>query len=229
MTSIRQARPVADLREITWGFREGTSDRLVLNRVSLTLFSGEWVSITGPSGSGKSTLLNIVAGIEVPTDGEVHINGECLSNLSEHECTLIRRKHIGFIFQFFNLVPTLTVLENLMLPLQLTSQRADSEIVQQRLNRLGLADRSNSFPDVLSGGEQQRVAAVRASIHKPMLILADEPTGNLDQEAGNKVLDVMEELVDNGISIIMVTHSDSASSRAHQRYELTDGQLAPLR
>jgi putative ABC transport system ATP-binding protein len=184
--------------------------------------------LVGRSGSGKSTLLNVIAGIDRPTTGTVVVDGTDLTALDEQARTRFRRAHIGFVFQFFNLIPLLTVEENLMLPLDL-NQRADAKGLQRArelLERVGLGGRGDSYPERLSGGEQQRVAIARALIHDPALILADEPTGNLDTETATDVLDVLDTLVrEAGRTVVMVTHSREVVGVADRIFALERGAL----
>jgi putative ABC transport system ATP-binding protein len=182
----------------------------------------------GKSGSGKSTLLNLISGIEKPTAGDIYINGVRITGLKERERTLFRRDHIGFVFQFFNLIPTLTVLENVTLPQELagrgTGQAAEQAV--KLLSAVGLPDRLDTFPDKLSGGEQQRVAIARALAHDPLLVLADEPTGNLDEETGELVLNLLLELTRSANkTLIMATHNPEVVPLADCIYSIHDGQL----
>ncbi|PSQ80766.1 MAG: ABC transporter ATP-binding protein [Bacteroidetes bacterium QS_1_63_11] len=178
------ASALVELAALTKTYREGEQDRAVLQEVSLRLERDAFSVLMGRSGAGKSTLLNLISGIDLPTSGHVRIGGTDLTGLSETERTLFRRENIGFVFQSFNLISTLTVGENVRLPLELAgeSPQADRERAQAMLDHVGLADRADAFPDRLSGGEQQRVAVARALAHDPLLVLADEPTGNLDYE-----------------------------------------------
>ncbi len=190
--------------------------------------AGERVAILGPSGSGKSTLLNLVSGIDLPDEGTVRIGGTDLTALSEHERTLFRRHHVGFVFQFYNLLPTLTVLENLLLPVELKGavEPRDEARARELLERVGLADRSDAFPDRLSGGEQQRVAVARALVHEPTLVLADEPTGNLDEDTGQRVADLLDELVRaHGRTLVVVTHSRELAARMDRVLRMSHGRL----
>jgi putative ABC transport system ATP-binding protein len=194
----------------------------------MTVGAGEFVGLLGPSGSGKSTLLNIISGIDAPDEGRVEVGGIPIHDLTEKERTLFRRDRIGFVFQFYNLVPTLTVEENLLLPLELKGRvdRPGRERARDLLARVGLADRSGAWPDRLSGGEQQRVALARALVHEPVLVLADEPTGNLDRMAGEKVFDLLEELLRPvGVTLILVTHAAPAAARMDRVCALEDGQV----
>ncbi len=238
-------RPLITLRNLTKVYQEGDRTHPVFRQVNLSIHSGEFTVLLGRSGSGKSTLLNLISGIDLPTSGEVvfstdQINpadpadqvnlanrGEVnLTRLSERERTLFRRVHIGFIFQFFNLIPTLTVEENLLLPLELNGRTADRHQAYELLDAVDLADRARSFPDRLSGGEQQRVAIARALVHDPLLLLADEPTGNLDIETGRHVLDLLDRLTrQRGKTLIMVTHSSEVVGTADRVLTMRDGHL----
>jgi putative ABC transport system ATP-binding protein len=220
--------PAVELRKVSKSYREGEVERAVLRDVSVTIASGEIAVLVGRSGSGKSTLLNVIAGIDQPSAGAVVVNGTDLTALDEHARTLFRRRHIGFVFQFFNLIPMLTVEENLLLPLDLNG-RADAKGVDRAralLERVGLGGRGESFPERLSGGEQQRVAIARALIHDPALILADEPTGNLDVETAADVLDLLDTLArESGRTVLMVTHSREVVGVADRIFAIERGAL----
>jgi putative ABC transport system ATP-binding protein len=209
-------------------FQEGTETRQVLRQISTAFAKGEFVALLGQSGSGKSTLLNVISGIERPSEGTIILDGTPLSQLNERQCTLFRRDRIGFIFQFFNLIPTLTVLENITLPQELAG-RDRVEIAGRAmtlLERVGLADRRDAYPDKLSGGQQQRVAIARALVHDPMLVLADEPTGNLDEETGDRVLELLLELTRSAQkTLIMATHNPAIAKRADRVVRMHNGQL----
>jgi putative ABC transport system ATP-binding protein len=209
-------------------FREGQIQRSVLTNVNLRLGKGERIALLGRSGSGKSTLLNLLAGIDLPDAGEIIIHDQSLTELTERQCTLFRRHHIGFIYQLFNLIPTLTVAENIALPLDL-NKVSKTQIRDQSnamLEAIGLGDRGGSYPDQLSGGEQQRVAIARGLIHKPSLVLADEPTGNLDAKTGRQVLKLLDDLAkQNQQSLIIVTHSMDVARSAERVLELKEGIL----
>jgi putative ABC transport system ATP-binding protein len=212
-------------------FLEGSQEREVLQGTSATFRRGEFIAILGKSGSGKSTLLNVLSGIDQPDQGEIDINGQTLTQLDEHQRTLFRRKNIGFVFQFFNLIPTLTVIENVSLPLELLGVALNQARIQteQILTEVGLSDRLDTFPERLSGGEQQRVAIARALIHDPLLVLADEPTGNLDEETGAQVLFLLDRLTRQaGKNLIMVTHSQENAIYADRMFELQAGCLIEL-
>jgi putative ABC transport system ATP-binding protein len=214
------------IKNLSKSFLEGNQKREVLQGCNLQVSQGEFVAIIGKSGSGKSTLLNLISGIDQPDHGEVIIDGQSLTDLNELGRTLHRRQNIGFVFQFFNLVPTLTVLENVTLPLELSGIKL-AEAKQKGVAMLGqvdLEDRLDTYPDRLSGGEQQRVAIARALIHNPALVLADEPTGNLDQETGRNVLELLDRLTRrSGKNLIMVTHSRDNAIFADRIIELQNG------
>ncbi|MEN9422907.1 MAG: hypothetical protein RL122_290 [Pseudomonadota bacterium] len=211
-----------------YAYPEAGREHTVLRDVSLSLQAGEHVALVGSSGSGKSTLLNLLGGIDVPASGEIQLAGKLFSRLREPELTLFRRQHIGFIYQQFNLIPTLTVAENIILPLALLGITADAQ--QQRLRywleAVQLPTRGAAFPDQLSGGEQQRVAIARALIHQPALVLADEPTGNLDAKTGALVLDLLFSLADAAQqTLLVVTHSRTVAERAGRILVMVDGGI----
>ena len=214
------------IENLSKGFKEGDQIRQVLNGCSISFRKGEFVAIVGKSGSGKSTLLNLVSGIDTADGGAIFVDGQSLTTMDEYRRTLFRRTAIGIVFQFFNLIPTLNVIENVTLPLELTG--IDFQEAQKRaaelLDQVGLVDRLKTFPDRLSGGEQQRVAIARALVHDPLLVLADEPTGNLDQETGTQVLALLDRLTrQEGKNLIMVTHSLENAVYADRVVELQDG------
>ncbi len=216
------------IERLSKSFQEGSHHRIVLDHLNIDFQEGEFVVILGKSGSGKSTLLNLVSGIDKPDEGEITIKGQNLTRLDDRRRTLFRRQEIGFVFQFFNLIPTLSVGENVSLPLELNSipLKAAQYQAAQMLEKVGLADRWHTFPDRLSGGEQQRVAIARALVHNPSIVLADEPTGNLDEETGKQVLALLEDLTRNaGKNLIMVTHSLEAAVYADRVFSLHDGKL----
>ncbi len=209
-------------------FQEGSQTRAVLRDTHASFTRGESVAILGESGSGKSTLLNLISGIDQSDAGVVSINGQDLTTMNEQKRTLFRRHHIGVIFQFFNLIPTLTVWENVVLPLELSGLKNRSLTVRAEplLDAVGLLHRRDAFPDRLSGGEQQRVAIARALINDPLLVLADEPTGNLDEETGQRILQLLDRLTRQaGKNMIMVTHSQEAAAYADRILRLQNGQL----
>jgi putative ABC transport system ATP-binding protein len=220
------------LDRVSKAYDEGELRRHVLRETSAVFASGELCAIRGRSGSGKSTLLNLVAGIDSPSAGDVYVDGACVNRLSPRERTLLRRERMGFVFQFFNLIPTLSVLENVMLPAELAGRDAAGarERALRLLDRVGLAGRAAAFPDRLSGGEQQRVALARALVQEPRLVLADEPTGNLDDHTGEAVMNLLEELVRaEGRTLLLVTHSREVAARADRELTIEDGHLVPSR
>lgn len=214
-----------DVQDITKSFMQGDESRPVLSSVSFQVAPGEIVSVTGKSGSGKTTLLDIIGGIQLPDEGDVDINGERVTDLSESERTSFRRKHIGMVFQFFNLVPTLTARENVQFPLHL-NDRTDLERADELLDELGMTDRADAFPLSLSGGEQQRVAIARALVHSPEVVLADEPTGNLDHDHSRTVLDAFRALCkEEGVSLVMGTHAETCADYSDRVLNLRQGSL----
>ena len=221
--------PLVEIRGLSKYYLEGATRHEVVRQLDLNLQRGEIVALLGKSGSGKTTLLNLISGIDVPDTGEIVIDGTVVSELSEHERTLFRRRYLGFVFQFFNLIPTLTVVENLLLPMELLQGRITAQArqrAQSLLERVGLVHRATTYPDRLSGGEQQRIAVARAIMHEPRLLLADEPTGNLDEETGRTVLALLQELVSSAqTTLLMVTHSREVASCADRILRMREGQL----
>lgn len=217
---------IIEFQNLTKSYTEGERERTVLEEVNFYVEPGETIVLLGRSGSGKSTLLNLVSGIDVPTRGRVLIQNEDITPKSEQERTLFRRRHIGFVFQFFNLIPTLTVEENILLPLELNGRLHERQKALDLLEEVGLRDRAGSFPDQLSGGEQQRVAVARALVHDPLLILADEPTGNLDYETGMQVLGLLDRLVrQRQRTMIMATHSREVIGIANRIIAIQDRKI----
>jgi len=226
-----QKSPLIRLQKLYKVYNEAGEDRVILNELNREFYEGEFVCLLGRSGSGKSTLLNLISGIDAPTRGHVSIHADNeevdITALSEHRRTLFRRRHIGIVFQFFNLIPTLTVEENVTLPLELASARGDlTEQAATLLEQVGLGDRLATYPDKLSGGEQQRVAIARALIHDPLLILADEPTGNLDVGTGESILKTLLTLTrDAGKTLFMATHAPEIAQQADRVLYLEHGKL----
>jgi putative ABC transport system ATP-binding protein len=217
-----------ELKSLTKSYIEGQSQRHVLRNASLKLAKGQFIAIVGKSGSGKTTLLNLISGIDQADEGTIWLNGENLTSLDDHQRTLFRRKNIGFIFQFFNLIPTLSVWENITLPLELNGKANQEGLMQadSLLAEIGLADRRKAFPDQLSGGEQQRVALARALVHNPFLVLADEPTGNLDEDTGRQVMALLDRLTrQSGKNLVLVTHSPEIAGFADRILLLHEGQF----
>ena len=219
---------IVKIQNLLKTYTEGGRTRRVLDGVDADIYEGEFFVMLGKSGSGKSTLLNMLSGIDSPDAGRIWIDGTDITGLNDTRQTLFRRRHIGMIFQFFNLIPTLTVLENITLPqeLQGVSRQATEDRARQLLRRVGLENRADAFPDRLSGGEQQRVAIARAVVHQPRLLLADEPTGNLDEEAGERVLRLLLELTrETGRTLIMATHHLEIVPFADRVCRIHEGQL----
>ena len=219
-----------ELQGLYKSYFDGSGDHHILKGADLNIEKGETVAILGSSGSGKSTLLNLIAGIDLPDQGEVRIDGKSLGQMSEKNRTLLRRRTMGFVFQSFNLIPTLNVYENLMLPLELNQISKNSGIISQMLEALGLKGREESYPDRLSGGEQQRVAIARALMHQPSLLLADEPTGNLDAETSQETLKLINHLVHRSrTTMIMATHSQEVIEWVDRVLGIEDGKLIELK
>ena len=218
--------PVLETRDLTRRLQSGDRRITVLDRVSLAIQPGEWVAIRGPSGSGKSTLLSLLAGLDKPSEGSVLLDGQAIESLGEDELALLRRQKVGFVFQSFQLLSNLTARENVLLPLELKGVEKPLERADALLESVGLAERGHHYPSQLSGGEQQRVAVARAFAPKPRLLLADEPTGNLDSATGLKVLDTMEQLRDSSeTTLVLVTHDSKVGQRADREIHLEDGRL----
>jgi putative ABC transport system ATP-binding protein len=212
--------------EIGRRYGEGETAVDALVGVSLEVEPGKLTAVMGPSGSGKSTLMHILAALDRPTAGHVTIAGNKLGQLSDKDVTRIRRKHIGFIFQFFNLLPMLTAEENIVLPLSLAGTKPDKGFLQDLVERVGLSDRLTHRPSELSGGQQQRVAVARALVSRPTVVFADEPTGNLDSKTGGEILDLLHESVETyGQSMVMVTHEARAAATADRILFLADGRI----
>ncbi|HSL63288.1 MAG TPA: ABC transporter ATP-binding protein [Gaiellaceae bacterium] len=208
--------------------RYGSGDAAVdaLRGVSLDVARGKLTAVMGPSGSGKSTLMHILAGLDRPTEGTVSIAGTEIGSLNDNQLTKLRRQHIGFVFQFFNLLPMLTAEENILLPLSIAGEKPHKEWVEEVLERVGLADRRKHRPSELSGGQQQRVAVARALVSRPTVLFADEPTGNLDSRTGGEVLDLVRQSVDElGQTVVMVTHDARAAGAADRVLFLADGEI----
>ncbi len=222
------AQPIVQLTSLTKSYTEGKDRRVILDNLTTTFQPGEFVLLLGHSGSGKSTLLNLISGIDQPDSGDIQVNGLTINRLSERQRTLFRREHIGFVFQFFNLIPTLTVWENITLPMQLNGKitPARQREAAALIERVGLSHRQHAFPDRLSGGEQQRAAILRALVHNPTVLLADEPTGNLDEETGRAVLELLLDLTRRANkTLIMATHNPEIVPLADRVFRIKNGQL----
>jgi putative ABC transport system ATP-binding protein len=220
--------PLIRLENLSKDYVEGGQTRIILRACNAEFEEGRFVAIRGRSGSGKSTLLNLIAGIDAPSRGDIYIDDVCVTRLSSRDRTLFRRDHLGFVFQFFNLIPTLTVLENVRLPAELANRNGAGTRIQALalLDRVGLTERQNVFPDKLSGGEQQRVAIARALLQNPRLVLADEPTGNLDTKTGDEIMSLLDEMTRQaGKTLIMVTHSRQIAVLADRVLTIQQGQL----
>jgi len=223
------ANPLVDVRDVVKIYRRDTQELTVLNGINLQVPEGDFVALMGPSGSGKTTLLNLIAGIDRPTSGQVWVAGTDVARLSESELARWRSRSVGFIFQFYNLIPVLSAVENVELPLLLTrlgkKERRDRALTALKV--VGLADRSSHYPRQLSGGQEQRVAIARAIVADPKVLVADEPTGDLDSKSAEEILALMETLNrDFKKTIVMVTHDPRAAHRAHTEHHLEKGVLA---
>ena len=223
------AEPIVQVRNVTKIYKRGTMDIPVLQNISLDVPEGEFLALMGPSGSGKTTLLNLVAGIDRPNNGSITIAGSDISKLNESDLAKWRARHVGFVFQFYNLIPVLTAYENVELPLLLThlSKAERKQHVEAALSVVGLADRMKHYPKQLSGGQEQRVAIARAIVTDPTIIVADEPTGDLDRKSAEDVLALMEQLNQEfKKTIVMVTHDPQAAEKAHKTRHLDKGELS---
>jgi putative ABC transport system ATP-binding protein len=220
------AGPVVEAHELTRRYGEGDTAVDALRGVNLEVSRGKLTAVMGPSGSGKSTLMHILAALDKPTSGYVVLAGNRLGELNDTEITKLRRKHIGFVFQFFNLLPMLTAEENVLLPLTIAGEKPDTEWFEGLMKTVGLADRRTHRPAELSGGQQQRVALARALVSKPTVVFADEPTGNLDSKTGEEILNLLRHSVDSyGQTTVMVTHDPRAAAIADRILFLADGLI----
>ena len=216
------------LRGISRKFIEGAREHVVLDGIDLDIERGESIAVRGRSGSGKSTLLNLIAGIDAPDAGDVIVDGENLTAMDERERTLFRRRRIGFVYQSFNLIPTLTVADNIRLVLELNGVKgkAATARINTLLDAVGLDTRADSYPDILSGGEQQRVAIARALSHEPSVLIADEPTGNLDDTTAERVIELLSDIVrGHGTTLVMATHSSRVAETCNRSIDLHNGRL----
>jgi putative ABC transport system ATP-binding protein len=228
---VNTKQPIVTIRNLNKSYRRGSQVIPVLTDINFVIDEGEFLALMGPSGSGKSTLLNLIAGIDKPDSGAVMIGAVDITSLSETDLALWRASNVGFIFQFYNLIPVLTAFENVELPLLLTtlSKKERREHVSTALRMVNLSDRSDHYPSQLSGGQQQRVAIARAIVPDPAILVADEPTGDLDRISAREILELMERLVDGlGKTIVMVTHDPRAAEKAHIIRHLEKGILSAV-
>jgi putative ABC transport system ATP-binding protein len=217
---------VVSARDLTRVYGEGETAVHALRGVSLEIPKGDLTAVMGPSGSGKSTLMHILAGLDKPTSGDVSVAGTAIGRLGDSDLTRLRRRHIGFVFQFFNLLPMLTAEENILLPLSIAGEKPDDGFFEELLRNVGLADRRSHRPSELSGGQQQRVAIARALVSRPTVIFADEPTGNLDSKTGSEILELLRHSVEEyGQTTMVVTHEPRAAAIADRVLFLADGQI----
>jgi putative ABC transport system ATP-binding protein len=217
-----------EIKAVSKVYGQGTASVVALDNVSFKVEKGEFIALMGHSGSGKSTLLNIIGGLDRLTNGQVILDGQRLDSLDERELVRIRREKISYVFQQYHLLPSLSALENVLLPLTFRSDEKKTGRAMELLEKMGLGKRATHRPGQLSGGEQQRVAIARALVNDPLLTLADEPTGNMDQKTGNEILDLFDQLNAEGRTIIMVTHNPDAAKRARKTVLLRDGRLVDL-
>lgn len=217
---------ILQVKNLSKSYPVADGSQQVLENLDLRLNAGQVMMLLGPSGSGKSSLLSLLAGLEPPDRGAISIQGTEITALNEAERTAFRRRNIGVVYQFFNLIPTLTVMENVLLPLSLNGRLAEQEEAERQLARMGLSDKLDRFPEQLSGGEQQRVAICRALVHKPALLLADEPTGSLDNDTAEIVLEMLlEQVREHNLTLVMVTHSEALTAHADRVLRLHRGVL----
>ena len=217
---------VVSAKDVTRRYGEGDTAVDALRGVSLDVAKGKLTAVMGPSGSGKSTLMHILAGLDRPTSGSVTIDGTEITNLGDNDLTKLRRRHIGFVFQFFNLLPMLNAEENILLPTELSGKSPDKKFVEDLIGKVGLEDRLKHRPSELSGGQQQRVAIARGLVSQPTVMFADEPTGNLDSQTSIEILELLSESVESyGQTTVMVTHDPRAAAIAHRVLFLGDGQI----
>lgn len=215
-----------ELKNVTKTVRSGTEDLTILDDVSLVIADGEFVSVTGASGSGKSTLLGLIAGLDAPTTGSILIDGEDITKMSEDSLADVRSKKIGFIFQSFHLIPSLTAFENILIPMEILGLKEAKPRAEHLLSDVELTNRGHHYPSELSGGEQQRIAIARAFANQPKILLADEPTGNLDSKNGSHIFDLMTAMhTRNNVTLVLVTHDINLAEMAQRRVILKDGRV----
>lgn len=221
--------PIVKIENVSKFYQAGQNQVVALSGISLEIQPGDFSTIMGPSGGGKTTLLNCIGGLDSPDEGEIYFNGQQMTTMQDKQLTELRREQIGFVFQFFNLLPTLTLRENVELPLLLAqSSKGKENRIDSLLEYVGLLHRAQSFPAELSGGEMQRVAIARALVHQPALLLADEPTGNLDSENGVKILELMKQAsIDFKTTVVVVTHNPQIAKYGNRHFVIRDGKLMP--
>ncbi|MEZ5345066.1 MAG: ABC transporter ATP-binding protein [Pyrinomonadaceae bacterium] len=214
------------LKNVTKKVRSGTEELTILDDVSLEILSGQFVAITGASGSGKSTLLGLIAGLDDPTSGSIDVDGEEITEMNEDDLAALRSMKIGFVFQSFHLIPSLTALENVLIPMEIAGLKDAKTRGRKLLEDVELTNRGHHYPSELSGGEQQRIAIARAFANQPSILLADEPTGNLDSRNGNHIFDLMTELhKKNNVTLVLVTHDQELAEKAQHQIHLRDGRI----
>lgn len=219
-------KTILETKKLCKYYGEGDSQVKAVDQISIQIGKGEFITIVGKSGSGKSTLLHLLGGLDNPTSGEVWIDGENISRLPDHKLTIVRRRKIGFVFQAYNLVPSLNVWENIVLPIGLDGRKPDRTFIKDIIHTLGLDDKIKSLPNTLSGGQQQRVAIARAIASKPSIILADEPTGNLDTKTGDEVMTLLKLSAKKyGQTLVVITHNEDIAQMADRTIIITDGRV----
>lgn len=217
---------ILEVKDLTKKYGMGDGEVIAVDHISFSVEKGEFVAITGASGSGKSTLMNMIGGIDAPTSGEVTVDGRCISSMSEDELAIFRRRNLGMIYQFYNLIPTLTAEENIVLPWRLDGRKKNDEKVKEILSVLGLSERAGHLPGQMSGGQQQRVSIGRALINDPAFILADEPTGNLDSRTSGEIIDLLKYTNEKlGQTILLITHDEKIALSADRIITIGDGRI----
>lgn len=226
ITRRRKAMAILEVKDLTKKYGMGDGEVVAVNHISFSVERGEFVAITGASGSGKSTLMNMIGGIDTPTSGEVIIDGKRISGMSEDALAIFRRRNLGMIYQFYNLIPTLTAEENIVLPWRLDGRKRNDEKVKEILSVLGLSERARHLPGEMSGGQQQRVSIGRALINDPAFILADEPTGNLDSKTSGEIIDLLKYTNERfGQTILLITHDEKIALSADRIITIGDGRI----